>query len=509
MGWRDESTPQNAPTSMAPVDTTAPASQSGGWRDQSDPLGTTHVAPVAPPPTLTDQAENFGRVAANSLGVGDRLVAGWKTILPAMYPSVFGQNGPGGKPATDAATLDAQNTAAVTAERAKTAEASKQIGPLATVGANIVGTLPLAALGAGAGATEAAATILPRYAAGIVGYGAEGAGTGWLSATGRGEDPTTATLLGGLFGMGGGALGGTGRGGAVPQAADRTALEADQAAKLAALKQPKFDPSDVDTAYRDAVVSLDPAQRANVSYGMRQNVIRNRAENARTGGTSAADINGFARNPFDSVRTNGDGVLAARIRDNLTGPQGILATANPITSHAPGEALDLHNAFQTATARLGDHDWLTNANINTAPAQAAAKLQSGSGMLYDQAGRDAMQRLADMAPKSTTPTSGGAGAWQGAKNFVSDTLSNKALTSGVGWLLHGLTGSAVPLGVQGAAAIAKGARTGVKVGDVQAAIDAAKVATTTGRPTTPFEMLPPAPMRDFARKILNTGGANF
>ena len=466
-------------------------------------------APAPTPPTWTDQTENFGRVAANSLGVGDRLVAGWKTILPAMYPGLFGQNGPGGKPATDAATLDAQNTAAVAAERAKTAEASKQIGPLATVGANIVGTLPLAALGAGAGATEAAATILPRYAAGIAGYGAEGAGTGWLSAVGRGEDPTTATLWGGLFGMGGGALGGAGRGGAVPQAADRAALEADQAAKLAALKQPKFNPTDVDSAYRDAVVSLDPAQRANVSYGFRQNVIRNRAENARTGGTTAADVNGFARNPFDAVRTNGDGVLAARIRDNLVGPRGVLATAPTLTGHAPGEALDLHNAFQTSTAKLGDHDWLTNTNINKAPAEAATKLQSGSGMLYDPAGRDAVQRLADMAPKSATPTSGGAGAWQGFKDYVTGALTNKTLGAGLGWAFGGLPGAATDLGVQGGLAAIKGARSGAKAGDVQAAIDAAKVATTTGRPTTPFEMLPPAPMRDFARKILGTGGTNF
>ena len=133
--------------------------------------------------------------------------------------------------------------------------------------------------------------------------------------------------------MRGGALGGAGRGGAVPQAADRAAL-ADQAAKLAALKQPKFNPTDVDSAYRDAVVSLDPAQRANVSYGFRQNVIRNRAENARTGGTTAADVNGFARNPFDAVRTNGDGVLAARIRDNPVGPRGVLATAPTLTGHA-------------------------------------------------------------------------------------------------------------------------------------------------------------------------------
>ena len=50
-----------------------------------------HSAPT--PPTWTDQTENFGRVAANPLGVGDRLVAGWKTILPAMYPAYSGRMG--------------------------------------------------------------------------------------------------------------------------------------------------------------------------------------------------------------------------------------------------------------------------------------------------------------------------------------------------------------------------------------------------------------------------------
>ena len=435
---------------------------------------------------LGQKAVDYGRVAANTFGQGD--------IGTASIKSLYG----------DLTGTGSDLPAALKAEQAKTAAASEDLGKAGTIAANITGSGPMTAAGIGKGVAKAAAPYVKPYVAGLIGGATEGGTIGGASSLGKGEDVGWGTLIGSLFGLGGGVLGGTGRGASVPKAADRVALEADQAAKLAALKQPKFNPNDVDSAYRDAVVSLDPAQRANISYGFRQNVIRNRAENARTGGTSAADVNGFARNPFDAVRTNGDNVLAARIRDNLVGPKGILATAKPTTGHAPGEAFDLHNAFQTSTAKLGDHDWLTNTNINKAPAEAAEKLKSGSGMLYDQAGKDALQRLADLQRKQTTP-----GAWQGFKDYVTGAATDKTLGAGLGWLAHGIPGILGDLGVQAGAATIKGARAGAKADTVQRAMDAAKVATTTGRPTTPFEMLPPAPMRDFARKVLNTGGTNF
>ena len=440
---------------------------------------------------IGNTALNYGRTAANALGQGDIGLASIKSLYGDLTGA--GSNLP--------ETLKA--------EQAKTAASSADLGTAGTIAANITGSGPVATAGIGKGVAKVAEPYVKPYVARLIGGATEGGTIGGASSLGKGENVGWGTLIGSLFGLGGSALGGQGRGASVPEAADRAALEADQAAKLAALKQPKFDPNDVDTAYRDAVVSLDPAQRANVSYNMRQNVIRSRAENARTGGTSAADINGFARNPFDAARTNGDGVLAARIRDNLTGPQGILATANPITAHAPGEALDLHNAFQTSTAKLGDHDWLTNTNINKAPAEAAAKLQSGSGMLYDQAGRDAVQRLANMAPKSATPIGGGAGAWQGITDYLKGGLMDRTIGAGTGWLFGGLPGA---VGVPAAQATAKtigGGWKGSQNAAIQRAIDAAKVATTTGRPTTPFEMLPPAPVRDIFGKVMKTGGANF
>ena len=67
-------------------------------------------------------ASNFGRAAANTFGVGDNLAAGWRTILPAMYPSVFGGNA-SGPIAQDAATMGSQFDAARAEERAKTEEA--------------------------------------------------------------------------------------------------------------------------------------------------------------------------------------------------------------------------------------------------------------------------------------------------------------------------------------------------------------------------------------------------
>lgn len=442
---------------------------------------------------IGQKAVDYGRVAANTFGQGDIGTAGIKSL----YGDLTGAG--------------SDLPAALKAEQAKTAAASADLGTAGTIAANITGSGPMATAGIGKTVAKAATPYVSPYVAGLIGGATEGGTIGGASSLGKGEDVGWGTLIGTLFGFGSGALGGTGRGASVPKAADRAALEADQAAKLAALKQPKFNPNDVDTAYRDAVVSLDPAQRANVSYGFRQNVIRNRAENARTGGTSAADVNGFARNPFDAVRTNGDNVLAARIRDNLVGPKGILATARPITGHAPGEAFDLHNAFQTSTAKLGDHDWLTNTNINKAPAEAAEKLKSGSGMLYDQAGKDALTELAKhYNPKAGNPPIGaGAGIWQSIKDYAAGAATDKAVGGGAGWLFGGLPGAVGVPAAQATVAATKGGLKGAEAATVQRAIDAAKVATTTGRPTTPFEMLPPAPMRDFARKILNTGGTNF
>ena len=440
---------------------------------------------------LGQKAADYGRVAANAFGQGD--------IGLASIKSLYG----------DLTGTGSDLPATLKAEQAKTAAASADLGTAGTIAANMTGSGPLAVAGIGKGVAKAAEPYVSPYAARLIGGATEGGTIGGASSLGKGENVGWGAAIGSLFGLGGSALGGQGRGASVPQAADRAALEAEQAAKLAALKQPKFNPNDVDTAYRDAVLSLEPEVRGDISYGFRQKIIQNRTENARTGGTTAASVNGFARNPFAAARTNGDNILAARIRDNLVGPRGILATARPTTAHAPGEALDLHNAFQTSTAKLGDHDWLTNTNINKAPAEAAAKLKPDSGMLYDQAGKDAVQRLADMAPKDTTPTSAGAGAWQGTKDYLKELAANKLVGGGVGWLLHGLTGAAVPLAAQGAVAATKGASRASKAGDIQRAIDAAKVATTTGRPTTPFDMLPPAPLRELWGNAMKTGGTNF
>jgi hypothetical protein len=87
----------------------------------------------------------------------------------------------------------------------------------------------MAMAGIGKAVTKAAVPYVKPYVAGLIGGATEGGTIGGASSLGKGEDVGWGTLIGSLFGLGGSALGGTGRGASVPKAADRAALEADQA----------------------------------------------------------------------------------------------------------------------------------------------------------------------------------------------------------------------------------------------------------------------------------------
>ena len=208
-------------------------------------------------------------MAANTFGVGDRMIAQGRATLPMMYPGLFGQDAsavaPGG--AYDPATQQARAATDLAEERAKTAASGERIGPVASTVANMVGYAPLGELG-----------IAGRLGGGVLGTAAEGMTAGGLAAAGHDENVPLGMAVGGGSGLGLGAAtkyvvnpiataGANWLGkatGALPTpAAITSALKADRDVKYDALKDVFYHPLDVqlnalDPIANDIAVS-DPA----------------------------------------------------------------------------------------------------------------------------------------------------------------------------------------------------------------------------------------------------------
>jgi hypothetical protein len=414
--------------------------------------------------------------------------------------------------------MGSQYDAAVAAEKAKTAQANAALGPVGSFAANMVGGLPAGYLGMGGAATEALAptavkalgsTVGP-YVARLIGGAGEGTAMSLLGDAGRGESPGVHTAVSALIGTLANAFGGRGVG-KPPVPTPRADLETAKATALTNLQAPKFDPAHVEPAWNNAEAALSGDQRANLSFKMKQAVANQKVENTLGGqnGTPASTINGFARKIFDHVTNGDDAVYAAKIRDNLaSGPNSVLATATPTTGHAVGEAAKLNDIFNQAHARLEDHDWLSNASINTAPAEAAAALQKGSGMLLDPAGKEALTNLAAYAPKQVQPpTNPVTAAAKAVGSSLWGDLSNKAVPAVVALSGFPLTAAGVS-GIKAGGAGVKAAWDATGNAAKQRAIDAALVARTTGNRTTPLDMRPAAPVRRFISGALAGPEAN-
>ena len=171
----------------------------------------------------TDVA-NFGRVAANTLGQGDQLLASTK----ALQADISGAAKNPGAADLVKQQITGQPSSAndlltnLAAERAKTTQASQDIGPAGTLAANIVGSAPVA----GATGATTAAKLAPytgRWLGGVLGSAAENAGVAGVSAAARGDPVGQAMAIGGLGGAAAGAPGGVSGTGVLP--ATKTASE--------------------------------------------------------------------------------------------------------------------------------------------------------------------------------------------------------------------------------------------------------------------------------------------
>ena len=114
---------------------------------------------------------NFGRVAANTLGIGDSLLASHK----ALYNDIIGNASPSNSIPANLA-----------AEKAKTAQASQDIGPVASFAANMVGGAPVAGA-TGATTAKALSPYVGDWLGGVLGSAGEGAAVAGGSAAGRGD----------------------------------------------------------------------------------------------------------------------------------------------------------------------------------------------------------------------------------------------------------------------------------------------------------------------------------
>jgi hypothetical protein len=214
---------------------------------------------------------DFGRVAANTFGVGDRALAGAKTYgwMDYLFPGFTGTAAEQSQPNVD-------YDKALANARANTTAASQRIGPVASAAANIVGYAPLGELGIAGNIARLGrgAEYVPGVARNVLGLTAEGTAAGGLAAAGHDESVPLGMAAGGGTAQRLGTVGAAvdplvrkianpvGRALGIlndPEGVTAATKTAQQNA-YAPAQQVGFDPSDVNPAYHNALTSLDASQ---------------------------------------------------------------------------------------------------------------------------------------------------------------------------------------------------------------------------------------------------------
>jgi hypothetical protein len=347
----------STPAVSAPAPGSDIASRFGRWL-----VGAGDPQTVLQPRSLSQAGSDvadFGRVAANTFGVGDRLIAQGRSTLPMMYPGLFGQDAsvvqPGG--AYDPATQGQRATADLAQERAKTAAASADIGPAASLAANMVGYGPFAELGIAGRTANALGKGAPIFR-GVMGNVAEGTAAGGAAAAGHDDSIPLGMAAGGATGLAVSPVAGIAnwalrKTDPIGQAlgvlsTPANVVKSTGAAKDAAYSgasQYKFDPNDVNSAYYAAHSSLDPSQVLDLSPGMNAKVQQHLNANQTASSVSANTIDGLGRGLQGSVSTDADSVLAAKIKQGL---DGVMGAAAPKSGQSVGDALIQVNKARAA-----------------------------------------------------------------------------------------------------------------------------------------------------------------
>ena len=472
---------------VAPKD--APIGQTAFWNKPSDvswgQYAGAHLQPI----------DDMVRHATNVFGVGDRFAAMMDTATgtgPTVANLVKAQ-------------ITGQPTDALSRERAQSAVADARMPEQNKLASDVVGYAPVAALGVGTKIADTAAPYLSKlpltgagkWLGGVIGGGTEGVGATEAGSYGRtGEGASTGQLLlGAGLGLPGGVASRTGN---AVAPLDEATLEAAHEATRVPMRAVQFDPKTVNGAIEGAKSALTGPERGGLSPDM-QNIIANFKKEISDGNASADDLNGYARGVFSAVKNNADYRMAGKVRDALN--NDIMARTMPTSNHSLGEAANMNADANQAFARLKDSQWLSNTDILKAPGEAATRLADPT-KIYGPNERDALGNLADFAPKGraqTTPTSSGAGAWQGAKNAATGIAADRLAPGAIGWALGGLPGG---IGSMLTSIIAKGgvgAYKGYRGSEIKGAIDAAHASLTTGQKLSPSDYINPATIRPAVR----------
>jgi hypothetical protein len=295
---------------------------------------------------------------------------------------------------------------------------------------------------------------VPKLAAYGAGAATEGATAQTLGDIGHGEAPGWDVVgAGALSAPLGAAVGGRGRavlpaveravgkpsvGSAVkdllgpetppPAAVTKDVLEANKKAAYDVLERTPIKPPTVGNALSSAISGLTPGQEAGLSGGMRAQIkqVSDVIDNAPK--LTLGDVDNFQKS-IGSVAARGgtdaDKVAAAKVGEALRALGG-----QPMKD------------AQMAQARLGDTNWLSNADPTTVAAEAAKRL-ANQRMNYDPAGRMAMTDLANSAPGPWTTMAQnalGSAATMGAKVAAGHVLGGLAGHADIGSIIGLLAG---------------------------------------------------------------------
>jgi hypothetical protein len=328
-------------------------------------------------------------------------MAGWQDDpvvggAPAAAASSGGggwQNDPivGGKAIAQASSSDTDYSKSPWSAAARTLAESASLGAGDLIYSHLAGT----SLAREQAKTQAAEQSLPWYeryplegagymlgagsllsgvpeALGIGGIGAaalEGGLAGGASAALHSNDPSLTDV--GMGAAGGALLGGVaggltkgvntglqktfGKAASVDPEVAIAQTDANQTAKYADLHAPSaptFAPQTVSDAYVNSINDLTNVQKGDVNKSFMQKMQDHVDQMKQTGDVSAGAVDEYARSIQNaaSPTNNAEQILAAKLRDRLTGENGVLATAPTTSGHPVGQAYsmlgDAKDAYQ-------------------------------------------------------------------------------------------------------------------------------------------------------------------
>ena len=335
-GWQDD------PVVGAP----AAASGGGGW--QNDPIVGKGAAAQAP------SDNDYSNSPLSAIGRTFESSADWGTgdLLRAAMT--------GKKPSETAAQSSAAAASLPWYIRYPTEAAGYGLG-LVNLLDPVTDAAEAGALGLGAGAKLAK----------VAGTAAEGATVGGVSHVAGSDDPGLTDTAGAA--LGGAALGGAagaaaplinkgltktlGKAGTVDpavaiaqtEAAKKTAYDA-----LHAPTAPTFDSGAISNAYVNSINALTDVQRGDVSTDFMKKMQQHVNQAQQAGAVSAGTVDEYTRSlqNIASPSNSAEQVLAAKVRDALTGDQGVLATAQPANGAPVGQAYSMLTDAKAANTQF-------------------------------------------------------------------------------------------------------------------------------------------------------------